>query len=280
MAQQEETEYEGYDGISMFMRKWIPEGDPKAAVLAIHGLGAHSGTISTVCEYLANNGFVVYTPDLRGFGHYSGEKGHIESFDEYNEDLHKLAAYIRSQHITKSHFVYGHSLGGLIALHYAAEYPESFDGLVLPCPAISERLEVSKVLRILAGLLSKLNVKKKFENGLNHDLISSNPEVVKRNKEDPLRYDMVTSRYAASGLKAREEGALLGPRITTPIFLSHTSGDQILIPEKTREFFETVAAEDKLFKMYDDFYHEPFEEPGAEQILQDIISWLNERITS
>ncbi|MGY5852699.1 MAG: alpha/beta hydrolase [Candidatus Thorarchaeota archaeon] len=280
MVQQEETEYEGYDGISMFMRKWIPDDDPRAVILAIHGLGAHSGTISTVCEHLANNGFIVYVPDLRGFGHYSGEKGHVDRFEEYNEDIHKLSAYLRSQHMTKNHFMYGHSLGGLIGVHYAAEYPESFDGLVFPCPAISERLEVSKGLRILAGFLSKLNLKMKFSNGLNHDFISSNPDVVKRNKEDPLRYDMVTPRYAACGLKAREEGALLGPRITTPIFLSHTSEDQILIPEMTKEFFETVASEDKVFKMYDGFHHEPFEEPGAEEILQDMLSWLSERITS
>jgi alpha-beta hydrolase superfamily lysophospholipase len=276
----EETEYLGYDDIEMFMRKWTPEGEIKGVVLGIHGLGAHSGTISFVAEYFSRNGYLFYAPDLRGFGHWMGEKGHIDNFDEYLMDIHRLVGTLRSQHMSHSLFLYGHSLGSMLIVLYLAKYHDSVDGAIAACPSVSERLEIGKGTRIMAKLLAALNVKKRFDSGLNLDLISRNPDVVKRNKEDPLRYDVVTPRFAVEGLKAREKSALTGPEITTPILIVQTLEDKILIPEKTREFADTVASQDKTYKEYPDLYHEPFEEPGGEEVLKDFISWLDERTTT
>jgi alpha-beta hydrolase superfamily lysophospholipase len=276
----EETEYLGYDDIEMFMRKWIPDDEIKGVILGIHGLGAHSGTISYVGEYFANNGYLFYAPDLRGFGHWMGEKGHIDSFDEYLMDIHRLIGTLRSQHMSNSLFLYGHSLGGMIVVLYLAKHHDSVDGAIAACPSVSERLELGMGTRIVAKLLATLNVKKRFSSGLNLDLISRNPNVVKRNKEDPLRYDEVTPRFGVEGLKAREKSALSGPSISTPILVIQTLEDQILIPEKTRVFFETIASEDKTFKEYPELYHEPFEEPGGEKVLEDFITWLDERTAS
>ncbi len=280
MVEYEETEYLGYDDIEMFMRKWSPEGNPKGVILGLHGLGAHSGSISFVAEYMAKNGYVFYAPDLRGFGHWVGEKGHIDSFEEYNLDIDRLAGYIRSKHMTHSIFLYGHSLGGMLILLYIAVHPDSFDGAIAACPSVSERLEIGRGTRTIARLLAMLGIKKRFPNGLNYDYISRNSEVVRRNREDPLRYDLATPKYAIEGLRARKYSATTGPLIKTPILVVHTLEDKILIPEKTKEYYETIAAQDKTYKEYPDLYHEPFEEPGGEKVLEDFISWLDERVNS
>ncbi|MFX0108619.1 MAG: alpha/beta hydrolase [Candidatus Hodarchaeota archaeon] len=274
----EEREYIGYDGTRMFMRGWLPDEAPKALVIGIHGLGAHSGTISFVGSSFADRGYAFMAPDLRGFGHYEGIKGHVESFDEFIEDVQNLVNQMKEKFEGLKTFMFGHSFGGLVTVLYSVRFPEQLDGIIIPCPAVSERLEMGKGTRAIAGLLSKVNVKKKFNMGLNLDLISRNPQVVKRNKEDPLRIHECTPRFGAEGLKAREEGFNSALKITLPVLLQQSSEDHILIPEKNKEFFDNIASEDKTFKMYEGFYHEPFEDPGGAEVLSDMFNWLENHL--
>ena len=273
-----ESEYTGFDGKKMFLRSWVPDGEPRAVMIGIHGLGSHSGLLKFVAEYFANNGMRFYAPDLRGFGHFDGIKGHVERFDDYIEDLHSLVTRVKQENPNKKIFLYGHSYAGLIIPLYAVKYQTHVDGLITPCPSVSERLAISSVTRMLMKLLSRLNIKKQFDNGLDIDLIARNPEVVRRNKEDPLRFDVVTPRLGAEGLKAIQTAFALAPSIEIPIFMQQTGDDLILIPERNKEFFDVIGSEDKTWKLYEGLYHEPFEDEGGMIVLTDIIDWMNAHI--
>ncbi|MFW9846754.1 MAG: alpha/beta hydrolase [Candidatus Thorarchaeota archaeon] len=274
----EEGEYIGYDGKKMFMRGWLPDEAPRALVIGIPGLGSHSGLLSFVGKTYAKRGYAFIAPDLRGFGRYDGIKGHVESFSEIIEDVSNFVAQMKDRFEDKKTFMHGHSFGGLVTVLYAVKYSDQLNGIIIPCPAVSERLEMGKATRVMAGLLSKINVKRKFDMGLNLDLISRNPEVVRRNKEDPLRITKCTPRFGAEGLKAREEGFNSAHKITIPVILQQSGEDLILIPEKNKEFFDNILSEDKTFKMYPGFYHEPFEDPGGEEFIADLFAWLDARV--
>ncbi len=274
----EESEYLGYDGTQMFMRVYKPDGKPKAIILGLHGLGAHSGTISYVSEFFAKNGYLFYAPDMRGFGKFTGIKGHVDSFDEYVQDLDSLVSYLKLAHSDDKFFMYGHSLGSLWAYQYTLAHPGVINGLVTPCPAVSERLKINAATRAIVRGMSKLNVKQYFDTGLDLDLIARNQEVVRRNKEDPLRFDKATPRFAAEGLNLREEIFNRAEDITTPIILLQTGEDQILIPEENKKFFDRISSEDKTWKLYEGLFHEPFEDEGGNEVLADMLNWLNERV--
>ena len=109
----EESTYQGFDGTTMLLRIWKPEGEPKAIVLGIHGLGSHSGLMDFMAEQFTSRGFIFYAPDMRGFGTYPGRKGHVESYDEYIDDMESLVAYLKLMHHDGKLFLFGHSLGGL-----------------------------------------------------------------------------------------------------------------------------------------------------------------------
>jgi len=273
----EETNYLGYDGKQMFMRVWKPEGESKAIVIALHGLGSHSGLMSFLGESFANRGYTCYVPDLRGFGQYDGTKGHIESFDEYVRDMESIIAHLKLKHSDKKFFLYGHSFGSLIIIHYVIHDPSEVQGIMIPFPAVSERLELGGLRRFFAGVLSKVNAKTLFPNGLRHDLIARNPEVVKRNREDPLRFDKATGRFAVEGLRAKEEAYLNGARILLPVIVLQGGQDQILIPEKNKIFFDSISSEDKTWKLYENLYHDPYEDEGGDEMLNDLMAWLDER---
>ncbi len=277
----EETNYIGYDGKQMFMRLWEPEGDSKAIVIAIHGLGSHSGLMSFLGESFANRGYTCYAPDLRGFGHYEGRKGHIERFDEYVKDTEAIIAHLKLKHSDKEFFLYGHSFGALIVIHYVIKdpYSKEIDGIMIPFPAVSEQLEIGGLRKTFAGVLSKINAKTLFPNGLRYDLISRNPEVVKRNAEDPLRFDKATGRFAVEGLRAKDEAYLSGAKIMLPVVVLQGGDDQITVPEKNKKFFDSISSEDKTWKLYEGLYHEPYEEEGGDVMLEDLLSWIDERAT-
>lgn len=274
-----EEQYSGYDGTIMLLRVWKPEGPPRAVVVGFHGLGSHSGLLEFMATQFTSKGFIFYAPDLRGFGTYPGRKGHVESYDEYDEDLNLLIEQIREGHPDEKMFLYGHSLGPIHAARYLFKYPNaSVDGLIMPCPAVSERLKVGKATRLILSLLSKLNMKTYFDNGLDFDLLARNPEVVKLNREDPLRVDKVTPRYAYEGLKASKDTFESAYRIKHPVLVQQTGADMILIPDQNKEFYDKISSEDKTWKLYPDLYHQPFEDEGGEEVLADMFTWIEERL--
>jgi alpha-beta hydrolase superfamily lysophospholipase len=274
----EEGEYTGYDGKRMFMVGWQPDGEAKALVLGIPGLGSHGSAQFFIGEAFASNGYAYMTHDTRGFGHYDGIKGHVDSFDEIIDDLDCFTTQMQERFPSKKTFMFGHSFGGLVILLYVLEYAEKIDGIMIPGPSVTERLEIGGVTRAIMKLLAKANVKKTFNMGLNLDLLSPNPEVVKRHKEDPLRIHECTPRFGAEGLKAREKGFNCGPEITLPVILQQPEDDQILIPDGNKKFFDTIASEDKTFKLYPGLWHEPFEAPGGAEFLADTFAWLDARV--
>jgi lysophospholipase len=246
-----------------------------------HGLGSHSGLMSFLGENFAKNGHTCYAPDLRGFGQYDGKKGHIESFDEYVKDTEAIIAHLKLKHSDKKFFLYGHSFGALVAIHYIIKDPFSkeIDGIMIPFPAVSEQLEIDGIRKMFLGALSRMNAKMLFDNGLRLDLVARNPEVQKRNMDDPLRFDKATGRFAAEGLKAKDEAYLSGAKILIPVVVLQGGDDQILIPEKNKKFFDAIGAEDKTWKLYDGLYHDPYEDEGGEEMLNDLMDWINSRST-
>ncbi|MHA1963382.1 MAG: alpha/beta hydrolase [Candidatus Thorarchaeota archaeon] len=274
----EESTYQGFDGTTMLLRIWKPEGEPRAIVLGIHGLGSHSGLLDFMAEQFTSRGFTFYAPDMRGFGTYPGRKGHVESYDEYIDDMESLVAYLKLMHHDNKLFLFGHSLGGLHIVRYIAHHPGEADGIMIPCPAVSEKLKMSGAIRAIAKFLSKLNAKIYFSNGLDYDLVSRNPEVVKRNREDPLRFDKATPRYGIEGFKASEEGFNLASKITVPVLVQQSGDDMIVDPERNKEFYDNIASKDKTWKLYPGLYHEPFQEEGSDEVLADLFDWLDERM--
>jgi acylglycerol lipase len=180
-------------------------------------------------------------------------------------------------------FMVGHSLGGLIALHYATE-PEAtepgtlLDGLVVSGPAV-EALAGSALQRRLAGVLSAL-VPNLGVVAIDADQkISRNPVVVRAYRADPLVYrGKVKARTGAEMLATMEGLPARLPRLSIPLLLLHGTDDQICAPAGSAMVHEAVSSPDKTLRQYQGLYHEVFNEPEREAILTDLLSWLNQHL--
>src|SRR5690349_17843013 len=75
------------DGTKLYVRTWLPEGTPRAVVVLVHGLKAHSGLYEWPASEMAKAGFAVYALDLRGHGKSGGAPLFAETMDDYVDDV-------------------------------------------------------------------------------------------------------------------------------------------------------------------------------------------------
>ncbi len=276
-----ESKYIGYDGTRMFMATWIPDDErPRALLIAIHGLGSHGLDLAVLGEYLAERGVAVFAPDMRGFGHFEGRKGHVMRFDEYIEDIQNIVMQSKDRYLNTLTYLFGGSLGGLKVIRYVVAYPNTVDGILLQCPAVAHSIDINPVTKLFANILSILNVKRYFGDFTEYEDGTRNPEAIRRHEEDPLRFEQVTPRFGMEALKASKESFDFGPRITLPVFYQQGGEDKLVPADESEKFYETIASADKTFRLYDGLYHELIEEPENEQVLGDMYGWLEKRLPS
>ncbi|MEM4734671.1 MAG: alpha/beta hydrolase [Candidatus Thorarchaeota archaeon] len=275
----EESQYIGYDGERLFLTAWLPDRDkPRALLVALHGLGSHGQALKNIGEYFCERGLAVLAPDLRGFGHNPAPKGHVMRFMEYVEDIHNLVRMARDHYRSDILFLFGHSMGGLVAILTALHYQRDLDGLVLSCPAVSQRLPVPSWKRVAGEILSLLNVRRYFSSGISFEYASHDPRVAEAHARDPLRFDMVTPRFGIEGLRATSRGMRAASMITLPTLVQQAGDDRYVDPERTKKFFDQLASGDKTFKFYEGLYHELHSEIDKDQVLHDMMEWLERRI--
>jgi acylglycerol lipase len=123
-----------------------PSASPRAALLFLHGGGAHSmaGYPILAHQLSASHRVSVFLVDLRGHGRSGGPRGHAISPVSVFRDISMVLSLIRhdlaSQHLPI--FLGGHSSGAAVVLNYA-DWPDSskipVDGYVFLSPEFGHR---------------------------------------------------------------------------------------------------------------------------------------------
>ncbi|NJN05349.1 MAG: alpha/beta hydrolase [Rhodobacteraceae bacterium] len=132
------------DDITFYMQGWEPEGKPKAIICLVHGLGEHSGRYENVGDSLNKAGYALFGFDLRGHGKTSGKRGHIPSLDVALQDIHQFVRFQKQNFPDTPIFLYGHSLGGMLALAYAVGHGEELQGVIATGAGFRSPLEKQK----------------------------------------------------------------------------------------------------------------------------------------
>src|SRR5687767_10926935 len=113
----------------LFARRWEPKGKPRAVVHLLHGLGEHSGRYGHLADQFTRSGFAVTAIDLRGHARTGGHRGDTR-FGPSLEDVDLLVARGAERFPGAPAFVYGHSLGALLAIAYSMGDPAPLAGVV------------------------------------------------------------------------------------------------------------------------------------------------------
>ncbi len=86
----EELNWQAADGQALYAQEWRPDGEPRAVLCLVHGLGEHSGRYGEVAQTLSNAGYALLAFDLRGHGKTPGRRGHAPSYEAVMKDIDLL----------------------------------------------------------------------------------------------------------------------------------------------------------------------------------------------
>ncbi len=268
----------GNDGSRIYWRGFLPSGEIRAVLFIAHGLGEHIGRYEHLAGFLNQAGFAVFGTDHRGHGRSDGKRGHIMSFDQYLNDYKVFRDSVIARLAGKKSFLLGHSLGGLIATHYTLAYPNDFSGLILSSAALKAKIEASPVKLALGRFFSKVLPGITMSNELDPNMISHDPEAVKKYIDDPLVHDRVSARWFTSFVAAIDQAQARAGEIRVPILVMQSGEDKLVDPDGAKEFFEKVKSPDKTLKYWEGFYHEMFNEPEKDKPYQLLREWLEKRL--
>jgi acylglycerol lipase len=266
--------FKGVRDTDIYYQYWLPESEPKAILLVVHGLAEHSGRYMNVVNHLVPSGYAVYGLDHIGHGKSDGERVYVERFQDYTTTLKKYFDMIRKWQPEKPIFLIGHSMGGLISAAYLLEHQGELSGAVLSGPGIKVPDNISQATIFVGKLLSIIMPKAGLIQ-LDAEGVSRDPKVVDAYINDPLVYTgKTTARLCAELLKTTQRVTDQATKIRLPIMIIQGSGDKLVDPSGAQLLYDLVGSGDKMIKIYDGFYHEVFNEPEHEQVLNDVNKWL------
>jgi alpha-beta hydrolase superfamily lysophospholipase len=256
-------------GIEM-VRDWMPEGNPRAIIVLVHGIAEHCGRYERTGSLLAGAGFHVRSFDLIGFGASGGLRGDIDEWSRYHDQIQRHVEWARDQDAPV--VLMGHSMGGNLALGYVISGRPAPDLLVLFAPALAGGAAWQ---RAVAGLAARIAPTTAIPNSLNGEQLSRDPAVGEAYFADPLVFRKSTTRLGAALFEAMDElNESLGD-LSVPTLVLHGGSDTIVPAESTAALGELPGVERRL---YPGLRHEILNEPEGPQIVAEIVDWIDARI--
>lgn len=259
------------DGTMLLRRRWAARGPAWASVLLVHGIAEHGGRYERTGSLLAEAGLDVQAYDLRGHGRSGGRAVWVDFWDRYLDDVAWQLAALRET--GRPTLLFGHSMGGLIALTYAESDRPEPDTLVLSAPAISAAIPRWQWLAapLLGRVLPTLVIANPFDVGqLAHD-----PTVGEAYDADPLVRRGTTARLGMEFFAAMKRSRRDLGRLRVPTLVIHGGEDTLVLPAVSEPLARLPGV---VRRVYPGLRHETLNEPQGPAIVTEIVTWARERL--
>ena len=210
-------------------------------------------------------GAAVYAPDHFGHGRSQGERALVSDVESLAADLESVADLARGEHPGLPLVLIGHSMGGLIAAHFAQTRGEQLSALVLSGPAIGRNPDIEALITM--DPLPDVPI--------DPAVLSRDPEVSRAYAEDPLVYHgpfrRETLNAFGDALQSVAAGGRLGPY---PVLWIHGEEDALVPLAGTRETIELIRGDRFEEKVYPGARHEVFNETNRDEVIGDVIAFI------
>lgn len=261
------------DGVELPMRRWLPAGEPKAVVLALHGFNDYSHAFDEPAKAWAAAGIATYAYDQRGFGE-TPHRGLWAGEERMLADLEAASRLLRRRHPGTPFYILGESMGGALAMAAAAERPAA-DGLILVAPAVwgqeAQGPLLSAGLWVAAHTVPWLTL-------TGEDLEvrpSDNIEMLRRLAADPLviKETRVDAIYGLTRLMDLAYAA--APRLKGRVLVLYGAREEVVPPKAARAMLQRLP-EGPRVALYPEGYHMLLRDLRADKVRRDILAWIED----
>ena len=273
-----EHSFDGVGDVRIVYDVWTPDSTPRGVVILAHGLGEHARRYDHVAARFGREGLITFALDHRGHGRSGGKRVLVKDISEYTGDFDTLVGIAATEHPGLTRIVLGHSMGGGIVFAYGVEHPDDYDLMVLSGPAVAAQLAVSPLLRRVAKTMGAIAPGLPLQ-ALDASAVSRDPAVVDAYNTDPLVYHgKVPGGIARVLMLVGETMPQRAASLNAPLLVVHGSEDRLIPVEGSHQLVAAVGSSDVELKVYPGLYHEVFNEPEQDQVLDDVVSWINARL--
>lgn len=298
--------FKSSDETEIFVYKWLPEaGNAKGIVQIAHGMAEHAERYDRFARHLTKNGYIVYANDHRGHGKTAGDidklgyLGDEDGFELLVEDLLTLSSIIKNDNPYLPLFLFGHSMGSFAAQRYIMLSGNDLDGvilsgsngkqgLMLKIGTMMAKREINKHGRkAQSPRLDKLifaGYNKGFQpSRTGSDWLSRDEKEVDKYVNDPYCGTIFTAGFfydfleGLMGVEDRNNMTLIPKDLPIYIF----SGDKDPVGKNGKGIvdlynrYNDLGIKDVIYKLYSGGRHEMLNETNREEVMDDIVEWLD-----
>lgn len=295
------------DGFNIFVRKWTPPAGAalKALVLLAHGAAEHSRRYARLARFLNKAGYVVYAPDHRGHWMTAGtkDKTSYAGPDGWNgmlKDMHQLALVMRQEYPGLPFFLFGHSMGSLMAQGYIERWGSELRGAILSgtfgsLPGAQEALPMiegaaqgeaaNQPSMVFGQMFASFNAP--FAPGkTGFEWLSRDEAEVQKYADDPwcgfpFSNAMVYEMFKG-GLEIwrPENEARIPKNLPLLVFsgeLDPAGGNTVSVKELVGRY-QALGIKEITTKFYPGARHETLNETNRQEVMQDVLVWLDKHV--
>ncbi|GIV34952.1 MAG: lysophospholipase [Chitinophagales bacterium] len=273
----DEFRWRSIDDLNIYGKYWTPDKDVKAVVCLVHGMGEHCGRYAHVAEYLTHGGIAVVAYDQRGHGKSEGKRGHTPSYDHLLQGVENLIYKGRELFPETPVILYGHSMGGNLALNYALRKNDRLNGVIASSPWLRLAFEPPAFQVRLARFMRRIYPAFSQATRLDTKAISRIPEEVKKYEQDPLVHDRITAMMFTEVYEAGLWALDHAEELEIPLLIYHGTADRITSYQASQEF-ASKAKGDVTLKLFEGAFHETHNDLCRDEVLTLIKSWIEEHI--
>lgn len=289
--------------------RYVPDdGQVKCVVQIIHGMAEYIERYEEFAEYLTQRGFVVTGEDHLGHGKSIAEDdipGYFCAQDPATvvvRDCHRLKKITQSLFSGRPYVIIGHSMGSFILRNYMFRYGNGIDGAIVmdtggqssalvtaskAMTNIEKRIRGAKHVSRTMNKLVFGNYNKGIENPRTEfDWLSRDTEAVDKYIADPLCGFVLTVNGFETLFelisRTQDKDNLSNIPLELPVYL--LSGDMDPVGEygegvrRVEATLRDLGMENVLLKIYEGRRHELLNDMGKEEVMKDIVEWINENV--
>lgn len=272
-----EYQWKGNNGCYLHGQSWAPNQSPKAVINILHGFGSHSGRFHEWSKKFVEQNYAVVAIDYTGHGKSSGKRGFIKHYNHLLEDVDQLISYSQKLFKEAPAFLYGHSLGGNLALNYILYKSTHLKGIIAASPWIRLTYPPSKYKALTAKWLSFIYPGIVKKANIQPEHLSNNQEVIDAWYEDPLVHDSISPKLYFGVKKAGQFILDNKHKINLPVLLIHGKKDQVASYRATKKLAKNTSHLTQTH-FCPHGHHELHHEPNNQEIFECINQWIHEQL--
>jgi len=251
----------------------LPDREVEAVVCIVHGMGEHGGRYRPVAEALRQEGFSAYAIDQRGHGRTAGTRGHASSVQQLATDAAKLIEWAAERHPGRPVFLYGHSMGGNVALSCALRLRPPIAGLILSSPWLRLAFDPPGYKVAIGRAIGAVWPSLTMQTGLKGGTLYRNEELRHRDREDGLLHNRISAGLFFSLLAEGERSLRTAGELDMPLLLIHGTDDAVTSYGASKELADRLG-DACTFLSREGGYHELHNDIGAQEVLAMIAAWI------